>query len=276
MQPEIDLLGIPIKTFGLCFALAFVAAGAVVARRLDELGKPKDWAYEMVFAALIGGLVGARLYWIAGHTDAVSADFFGNVFGGSGLVWFGGGLGGAAAVLWWAHRKGMFNLTLLDLCSPALAIGYAIGRIGCQISGDGDYGTPTDLPWGMAYPDGTVPTDDVVHPAPIYETLAMGLIAWWLWRMRAAFRPGILFAWYLVLAGTERFLVEFIRRNDAVAAGLTEAQLLSLVMIVAGGVWLARAARSGGLRVPDQPPPSASTGERAARRGAGRASDASA
>jgi phosphatidylglycerol:prolipoprotein diacylglycerol transferase len=246
MQPEIDLFGLSLKTFGICFGLAFVVSGAMVARRLKELGNPPDWAYEMVFAALIGGLVGARGYWVLGHTSQVSDDFFGNVFGGSGLVWYGGALGGAAGVLLWAYRKGMLNIHLLDLCAPALAMGYAVGRIGCQISGDGDYGTPTDLPWGMAYPHGVVPTTDVVHPTPIYETLSMGLGAWALWRLRDAFRPGVLFAWYLVLAGGERLLVEFVRRNDAVFAGLTEAQLFSVVMLVAGVVWLVRAARSGG------------------------------
>ena len=259
MQPEIDLFGLTLKTFGLCFGLAFVVSGAIVGRRLKELGRPPDWAYEMVFAALIGGLVGARLYWVLTNLDEVGGDVVGNVFGGSGLVWFGGALGGAAAVLLWAKRRGMFNLTLLDMCSPALAAGYAIGRIGCQISGDGDYGSPTDLPWGMAYPDGVVPTNEVVHPTPIYESVSMLLVAWALWRARDALRPGLLFACYLVLAGTERFLVEFVRRNEPVLAGLTEAQLLSLVMIAAGGIWLIRAARSGGVRRPDavQPAPGA-------------------
>jgi len=251
MQPEIDLFGLPLKTFGMFFGLAFVVSGAVVGRRLKELGRPPDWAYEMVFAALIGGLVGARLYWVLTNLDDVRGDVLGGIFGGSGLVWFGGLLGGAAGVLLWARRRGMFNLELLDACSPALAIGYAVGRIGCQISGDGDYGSPTDLPWGMAYPDGVVPTTEVVHPTPIYETLSMCLVAWALWRARDSLRPGLLFACYLVLAGTERFLVEFVRRNDAVVAGLTEAQLLSLMMMAAGGVWLWRASRSGGIRRPD-------------------------
>jgi phosphatidylglycerol:prolipoprotein diacylglycerol transferase len=248
MQPTIDILGVSLKTFGLCFGLAFVVSGAIVARRLKELGRPPDWAYEMVFAALVGGLIGARGYWVLAHTGEVRGDVLGSLFGGTGLVWYGGALGGAAGVLLWAYRKGMFNLLLLDLCSPALAMGYAVGRIGCQVSGDGDYGVPTDLPWGMAYPHGVVPTTAVVHPTPIYETVSMGLVAWALWRAREAFRPGVLFAFYLVLAGTERFLVEFIRRNDAVVAGLTEAQLASLVMLVAGLVWLVRAARAGGLR----------------------------
>jgi phosphatidylglycerol:prolipoprotein diacylglycerol transferase len=182
------------------------------------------------------------------HTGQVSGDVLGSVFGGSGLIWYGGALGGAAGVLGWARRRGMFNLQLLDLCSPALAMGYAVGRIGCQVSGDGDYGKATDVPWGMAYPHGIVPTTDVVHPTPIYETLSMGLVAWALWRARHVLRPGVLFACYLVLAGGERFLVEFLRRNEPVLGGLTEAQLASLVMIVAGTVWLVLAARSGGLR----------------------------
>ena len=140
------------------------------------------------------------------------------MFGGSGLVWYGGAIGGAIGVLIWAHFRGMVNLGLLDLCSAPLALGYAIGRIGCQVSGDGDYGIPWNGPWAMAYPDGTVPTKVKVHPTPIYETLAMCLLAWALWVLRDRYRPGVIFGLYLVGAGLERFLVEFIRRNDAVAA----------------------------------------------------------
>jgi phosphatidylglycerol:prolipoprotein diacylglycerol transferase len=230
---------VTLQTFGIMFALAFSAAGLLVAKRLRELGKPVDWAYELIFAALIGGLVGSRLDFMLENWSDVKDDLLGNVFSGSGLVWYGGAIGGAIGVLLWARFRHMLNLTLLDICAPALAIGYAVGRIGCQLSGDGDYGQPWDGPWAMAYPDGTVPTDQTVHPTPIYETLAMGLVAYALWRLRASFRPGILFALYLVLAGAERLLVEFIRRNDDVALGLTQAQLLSVAMILAGGVWIA-------------------------------------
>lgn len=249
MQPEISIGPIELKTFGLMFGLAFVVCGAVVARRLRELDKPVDWAYEMVFAALIGGLIGARLYWIGANWDEAQDDLFGTIFSGSGLTWFGGALGGALAVILWARWRGWLGLQLLDTAAPALAIGYAIGRVGCQLSGDGDYGEPTDLPWAMAYPDGVVPTDEEVHPTPIYETLTMGLAALLLWRLRDALRPGALFALYLVIAGLERFLVEFIRRNEAVLLGLTEAQLTSLLMLAGGAVWLGvLARRPGGLR----------------------------
>ena len=247
MQPEIDIFGLPLKTFGMLFALAFLACGAIIARRLREWDLPSDWSYEIVFAALAGGLVGSRLYWIVQNYDDVKGDVFGNLFGGSGLVWYGGAIGGAAAVVLWAWRRGFLGVALLDLCAVPLAFGYAIGRIGCQVSGDGDYGKAWDGPWAMAYPDGAVPTDVPVHPTPIYETLAMGLAAWALWRARDAVRPGVLFACYLVLAGTERFLVEFLRRNDPVAFGLTAPQLESLAMLAAGLVWIAVAARRGPL-----------------------------
>ncbi len=247
MQPEIHLGPLTLQTFGIMFACAFIAAGLLVARRLRELDKPVDWAYEMIFAALVGGVVGSRLDFIIENYDTVSDDLLGNLFSGSGLVWYGGAIGGAIAVVLWARWRGMLNLTLLDICAPGLAIGYAIGRIGCQLSGDGDYGIPWDGPWAMAYPDGSVPTDVPVHPTPIYETLAMGMVTYVLWRLRDRLRPGLLFALYLVLAGAERFLVEFIRRNDDVAFGLTQAQLLSVGMIVAGGVWLWAKGRGGGL-----------------------------
>jgi phosphatidylglycerol---prolipoprotein diacylglyceryl transferase len=250
MRPEIDVVGIPVKTFGLMFALAFLACGLMMAKRFRELGKPTDYAYEIIFAALIGGIVGSRLYWLFQHYDEAKDDLIGNLFSGSGLVWYGGAIGGAIAVIGWAYFRGMLNLTLLDIAAPGLALGYAIGRAGCQLSGDGDYGDKTDLPWGMGYPHGAVPTNDEVHPSPIYESLAMGLVALWLWRRRDDFRPGILFAWYLVFAGLERFLVEFVRRNDVTAIGLTVPQIESVILAIVGVVWLVLAQRRyDGLRV---------------------------
>ncbi|HEY3020427.1 MAG TPA: prolipoprotein diacylglyceryl transferase family protein [Solirubrobacteraceae bacterium] len=245
MQPDIDVLGLSLKTFGIFFALNFVAWGALVARRLREIGKPVDWAYEMVFWALVGGLVGARGYYLLQNHSSLS---LGDVLSGSGLIWYGGLAGGGVTILLWARRRDFLSLALLDLAAPGLALGYAIGRIGCQVSGDGDYGKAWDGPWAMGYPDGTVPTapGETVHPTPIYETLTMGLVAWVLWQLRDRVRPGVLFALYLVFAGVERFLVEFLRRNEDVALGLTAAQLESLVLFVAGSVWLALVVRRHG------------------------------
>jgi len=236
--PEIEIGPLTLQTFGLAFAAAFLAAGALVGVRFKELGKPVDWAYEACFAALAGGLIGARVDWLVQNWDEASDDLLGNIFSGAGLVWFGGLVGGALGVVLWAWYRGFLGTALLDVAAPALALGYAVGRIGCQLSGDGDYGVEWDGPWAMAYPDGTVPTTEEVHPTPVYETLAMGGVAYLLWRLRNRLTGGLLFALYLVLAGTERLLVEFVRRNDEVVLGLTQPQLISVVMILAGGIWL--------------------------------------
>jgi phosphatidylglycerol---prolipoprotein diacylglyceryl transferase len=238
MQPELNIGPLTLQTFGIMFALAFVGAGLIVAKRLTEIGKPVDWAYEIVFAALAGGLVGARVYFLIQHWDTASDDLLGSIFSGDGLVWYGGAIGGALAVFAWAWWRDFLSLTLLDVAAPGMALGYAIGRCGCQLSGDGDYGSGSSLPWAMSYPDGTVPTDQQVHPTPIYESLAMGLVAWILWRLRDRVQPGILFALYLLLSGTERFLVEFVRRNDEVLGGLTAPQLQSLALMVVGATWI--------------------------------------
>ena len=149
-------------------------------------------------------------------------------------------IGGAITVLGWARWRGWLGPQTLDMAAVPLAVGNAIGRVGCQLAGDGDYGKAWDGPWAMGYPNGTVPTDpgETVHPTPIYESVAMGLIAWLLWSLRDRVRPGCLFALWLLLAGLERLLVEFVRRNDAVVLGLTLPQLQSLVMIAGGLAWL--------------------------------------
>lgn len=240
MQPEIDLGPLTLQTFGLCFALAFLACGVLIARRMVELSKPVDWAYEAVFAAFAGGVIGARIDYLIQNWSTVSDDLVGSIFSGTGLVFFGGLIGGIIGVVLWARWRGYLTLQLWDMAGVAVALGYTIGRLGCQISGDGDYGVPTDVPWAHAYPEGTVPTTEQVHPTPVYESLVMGLVTLVLWRLRDRVRPGGLFALYLVLGGSERFLIELIRRNESVVAGLTVAQLLSLVMVAAGGAWIAR------------------------------------
>jgi phosphatidylglycerol:prolipoprotein diacylglycerol transferase len=234
MQPTIHLGPLTLQTFGIAFACGFLAAALVLVRRLREIGKPPDWAYEIIFAGLVGGLIGSRLDYLLQNWHKVSNDLLGNLFSGSGLVWFGGVVGGTIGVVLWARWRGWLGLRMLDTVAVPLTLGYGIGRIGCQLSGDGDYGIKTDLPWGMSYPHGTLPTRADVHPTPVYETLAMGLIALLLWQLRDRFRPGVLFGLYLVLTGIERLLVEFIRRNDKVVAGLTLPQLISVALIAGG------------------------------------------
>jgi phosphatidylglycerol---prolipoprotein diacylglyceryl transferase len=248
MKPEIEIIGISIKTFGVMFALGFLACGAVIARRLRELGKPVDWSYEIVFAALVGGIVGARGYYVIQNYDQVEHNLLGSVFSGSGLVWYGGAIGGAIGVLAWMRWRGVLELRMLDMCATALALGYGIGRIGCQVSGDGDYGIRSSLPWAMGYPHGTLPTPPGVRvqPTPIYETVAMCVLAYLLWQLRDRVRPGVVLALYCIGSGLERFLVEFVRRNNEVLVGLTAPQLESVVVCVIGLVWLGIMIRRGG------------------------------
>jgi phosphatidylglycerol---prolipoprotein diacylglyceryl transferase len=249
MKPEVHVLGISIKTFGVTFALAFLACGLVIARRLRELEKPVDWAYELVFAALLGGVIGARGYFLIQNYSSVQHNLLGSIFSGSGLVWYGGAIGGAIGVLLWMRWRDAIELRMFDMAATALALGYGIGRIGCQVSGDGDYGIRSSLPWAMGYPHGTVPTPPgvTVQPTPIYETVAMCLLAYFLWQLRDRVRPGVVFALYLVFSGLERLLVEFIRRNAEVWAGLTAPQLESIGLTIVGLLWLAWMVRDDGL-----------------------------
>ena len=159
MYPEINLGPLTLQTFGLMFALAFLAAGALVWKRLGEIGKPVDWAYEMGFAALIGGVVGSRVYFLVQNYDERQGRP-----ARQPLLRLRAGLvrrrdRRRPRRSAWAWYRDFLGLALLDLAAPALALGYAIGRFGCQLSGDGDYGKAWDGPWAMSYPDGTVPTD---------------------------------------------------------------------------------------------------------------------
>jgi phosphatidylglycerol:prolipoprotein diacylglycerol transferase len=234
MQPEIHLGPLTIQTFGICFAMGFLVAAGIITRRLRELDKPPEWTWELTFSVMVGGLVGSRLDYMLENWSKVSGDLLGNLFSGSGLVWYGGVVGGTLGAVLWGWRRDWLGWHIADLLCVPLALGYAIGRCGCQLSGDGDYGKPSDLPWAMAYPKGTVPTKIEVHPTPIYETLTMGIVALILWNLRDRVGGGRLFALYLILAGIERLLVEFVRRNHHVLAGLTLPQLFSIAMIAGG------------------------------------------
>ncbi|MBI2503765.1 MAG: prolipoprotein diacylglyceryl transferase [Candidatus Latescibacteria bacterium] len=225
-----------LPTFGLMVALGFLAALWVLQRELPRKGFDAELGSSIITAGMIGGLVGAKLYFVLFEMPGATwKETFAALFSGSGLTWYGGFAVAAIAIYAIIKKRGVPFLPIADAAGMALAIGYAIGRIGCQLAGDGDYGVPTDLPWGMAYPDGVVPTLEKVHPAPVYETL-LGLATFaLLWQLRTRLQiPGQLFSLYLVLAGAARFAVEIIRLNPDVLWGLSAAQLISLVMIAAG------------------------------------------
>ena len=191
----------------------------------------------IILSLAIAGLIGSKLYHVLETPTEFVAHPLERLFSPQGLAWYGGLLGGVVALCLVAWRYKVPLLTIFDL-APAAALGYAFGRLGCLFAGDGDYGVPTSLPWGMSFPHGIVPTTDYVHPTPIYESIASMAIFFYLWRVAA--RPqsaGRILARYLLLTGTSRFLVEFIRLSPRSFHGLTNAQVVSLLCMAAGCVF---------------------------------------
>lgn len=260
----IDLFGFQITGYGLMMMVAFLAGGWLMQRHLRERSLNPDYAADIVVAAVIGGIIGAKLWYVALTGEP------GALFSRGGLVWYGGFLGGFLAVFLQGVWKRVPTPFTMDLTAPALAMGYALGRLGCFLVQD-DYGVPTSLPWGMKFPEGLPPTTAgnlralgaevpagipptevlAVHPTQLYEVAAMLLVFWLLWRLRFH-RHGLgwLMGLYLVLGGVERFLVEFIRAKDDRLLGMfTLAQAMSVVLIVAGGLLMARWRQPEGVTV---------------------------
>jgi prolipoprotein diacylglyceryl transferase len=259
MIPFLHLGPLTIPTFGLMVATGMLVAAYVLQadfnRRRGQLQKyaspknagqevPKDEGFLIIGIAGLAGLVGARLYHVLESPRELFADPS-VLISRFGFAWFGGFLGGFVALAILSRRFRIPLLEFLDMCSPAAAVGYAIGRIGCLLSGDGDYGMPTNLPWGMSFPNGVVPTIERVHPTPLYEFFIWLMIGAFLWHMgtKALHGPkakGEIFCNYLILTGVARFLIEFIRINPRSFFGLSNAQAASLASILAGAVLLWR------------------------------------
>jgi phosphatidylglycerol---prolipoprotein diacylglyceryl transferase len=242
MIPYLQLGPLQLPTFGLMVALALISAAYILQADFDRRGMKAD-AFLMITVAGIAGIVGAKLY----HLLEDPAVFFANpwplLFSRYGFAWFGGFLGGLGAMLLMGWNARLPMLRFLDACSPAASFGYGIGRIGCFLSGDGDYGKPTSLPWGMSFPNGVVPTTEPVHPTPLYELViwcAIGGLLWYLGgkNFRNNKSAGRIFCGYLILTGMARFLVEIIRINPPWILGLSNAQMGSLVSVAAGMILL--------------------------------------
>jgi prolipoprotein diacylglyceryl transferase len=255
MIPFLHLGPLTIPTFGLMVAAALLVSAYVLQadfdRRRTQLTNiagyrgQKDEGFLIIGIAGIAGLVGARLYHVLESPSEFFADPWPQLFSRFGFAWFGGFLGGFIALLILARYFRVPVLQFLDMASPAACVGYAIGRIGCLLSGDGDYGMPTTLPWGMSFPNGVVPTTERVHPTPLYEFFIWMAIATFLWHMgskslRGPKAKGEIFANYLILTGVARFLIEFIRINPRSFFGLSNAQAASIASILAGAVLLWR------------------------------------
>ncbi len=274
MRPELFHIGpIPIHSFGLMMALAFLSANYLLtqelARRWSDKARAESFASIITLIAMVAGVVGAKLFHVIENFSYVMDHFVDEVFSGSGLTFFGGLLLAILCIYLYARNKGISFLFLADVTAPGLILAYGIGRIGCQLAGDGDYGIPSNLPWAMGYPNGTVPTlashnpelaqkwlemhpgqsipypsfDIMVHPTPVYETLACLVIFGVLYflQKKKTLPLGRLFSVYLVCAGFERFMVEWLRLNP-LYLGMSQAQWIGIALMLAGIVLFGRSA----------------------------------
>jgi phosphatidylglycerol:prolipoprotein diacylglycerol transferase len=244
--------------------IAFIVANLLITKELQRRGQDVAIATTVTMLGLVGGVVGAKLFDIFENWDTFLAHPRETIFSASGLTFYGGFLLATLLITIYLRRRKMRMLQFADIAAPALAIAYGIGRIGCQLAGDGDYGIPTTLPWAMTYPKGmvstlasknpglaaqftqlfpnqTVPVDIPVHPAPLYEiALAAGVFSILFLRRKKDIPVGNQFGVFLVLHGLCRFGVEFIRLNPLLAFGLSQAQIISLGLVVWGIALLAR------------------------------------
>jgi phosphatidylglycerol:prolipoprotein diacylglycerol transferase len=251
IHPFIIHLGpLEVTGYGIMLMVAFLMGGWLIARQLREAGLKDDYAADMIAAAVIGGIIGAKLWYVALTGDPQA------ILSRGGLVWYGGFIGGALAVILNSWRRGVPVRWTMQVAAPALAAAYALGRVGCFLVND-DYGRPTDLAWGVKFPEGLPPSTAenlrnlfgiplppgldpatvlAVHPTQLYEVAAMLVAFALLWSLRKSGRPvGWLFGLYLVLAGVERFLVEILRaKDDRFLGPFTLAQLTSVIIVVIG------------------------------------------
>ena len=245
MIPTLLELGpIPIRSFGLMVALALIVGSIRLAKSFPRYGIAPELAERYVMVAGISGIVGARIWYLVGDWERTRLDLTGALFSSAGFTFYGGFIIAAIAVLFTAKRDGTKLSALCDALGPCLAVGYAIGRLGCQLSGDGDYGIPTNGFWGMSYSTGVVPTlpGELVYPTPLFESaIAVGvlyIVSQVEKSTQVLTAPMQRFGLYLALISIERFSVEFLRGNEKMIANFSEAQMIGATFAVIGGVLL--------------------------------------
>lgn len=247
-------------------AVAFLAASYFTSQEVQRKKLP-DITNVVLALTIVLGIIGAKLFDVVEHLDDLARDPIGTLFGSGGLAYYGGLIFALIGNYFYLRWKNVPILRFLDAAAPSIILAYGIGRIGCLLAGDGCYGQPTDVPWAMTYPNGIistlahknpqlahdfrqlfpdrpVPADIPVHPTPIYESLYSFVFFAILWKMRLQPRPdGQLFFLFLALQAVSRFLVEFVRLNDIVAFGLTQAQLISIFLLIIAIIGWQRVAR---------------------------------
>jgi phosphatidylglycerol---prolipoprotein diacylglyceryl transferase len=278
MIPVLFKLGpLTVYSYGMMMALGFLAGDFVISSECRRRGLNSDFAASLVVWAALGGIVCSRIYSVIDNFPSYMQDPKSIILSGSGFVWYGGLIGGLLSSYFVSRRYKIDFLTTADMAGPALVIGQSLGRIGCLLSGDGDWGMPTTLPWGMQFPNAIVGWNGNsvlkldshnrlvsgffpgvrVHPTPIYESILYAAIFLFLWsRRKETGIPGQLFYLYMMLAGAARFMIEFLRVNPRVFMGLSEAQLIAIMMMVLGtGLYIYTSMRSGKDEEPSRAAP---------------------
>lgn len=245
-----------VYSYGLMLGIGFLLGSYVLASHLKRLRLDPAMASTITVIAVVSGIAGAKILYLIEEWNLFVRDPLGMAFSPGGLTWYGGLALGIASVFVYLRRKRVPALKVWDGIGLGLMIGYGVARLGCHLSGDGDYGFPTSLPWGTdyshgiyppsrafaifpeiasRYPGGIVPDNTPCHPTPVYEMI-LGIIGFAiLVQLRKKNWPdGKLFAWYLILSSLFRFSVEFLRLNPRLAFGLSEAQLISIVVFFIG------------------------------------------
>ncbi len=260
MYPTLFRIGdFEVTTFGLMMFLAFIIGAWVLSKQLERRDLDPDLAWDVILWAAVGGILGAKLYYVGLHWEHLVADPLGTLTSRAGLVWYGGFIGGVIAYFIFIKRRGLPMAKMFDATAPALAIAYATGRVGCFLVGD-DYGLPTDAWYGIAFPDGAPPSTAgyfrslgveiaahipdsavlAVHPTQLYE-IFLGLVMFAiLWQLsKRVLAPGRLFAVFMALYGVERFFVEFVRaKGDRYVFGLSTSQIASIILLgLAAFIW---------------------------------------
>lgn len=247
-----------INSYGFMLMMAFYSCYYFLNKDLNRLGYDAKLASDIVFAAAVGGILGSKIYYLIENFERVKADPTGMIFSGAGLVFLGGLMGGTLGVTYVIKKNKLSWIKFADIVAPLLILGYAVGRVGCLLVGD-DYGLPTNVPWGIAFPNGLPPSTYSVfqsyypwvnlegfspgvlkvHPTQIYESVIGFGIFYYLYQKRSkVVIVGSLFFTYLIFAGAERFFIEFLRVNSKYLFGLSGSQLISLIMISIGAWFL--------------------------------------
>lgn len=281
MYPVLFRIGdFTVTSFGLMMFLSFVVGAWVLARQFEKRDMDPELAWDMLLWIALGGILGAKLYYIGLHLDDLAADPLRELTNRGGLVWYGGFIGGVSAFYWQIRKRKLPVAQTFDATAPGLAIAYAIGRVGCFLVGD-DYGRPTDSWVGIAFPEGYPPSTagyfraigtDIpaqipdtavlaVHPTQLYEVAAALVMFGILWRLSGRLRAGRLFALYMVLYAVERFLVEFVRaKTDFAVLGLTTSQIASIALVIGAAIIWQRTTAAPAPPRPGRSEPAAAAG----------------